>query len=169
MILVGRVAGGAFALLLLCTFFVWPYRAESVEGVVSGHATTCDIGVTSNGGWRDEVIPPGILASRVAYPLKMIAFVEDCRGVPDGRPHATELVSVSSGKVVARGVSCAGVDHSEGYPCRLEMPPIAVLEGQDRYVVRVVRQAGDEPVTAQIQLILKREWRSVVYDALLSV
>ena len=123
--------------------------------------------MTSNGGWHDEVIAPGITASRVTYPLKVNAFISDCPGILDGQPYSAELVSMRSGELVARGTSCA--DRFEGDPCRLEMPPIAALPGEDRYRISVVRRAGHMPLTADINLRLKREWRSVVWDALMSV
>ena len=165
----GCIVAAALAVLVLSVAFLWPYQAESIEGIVVENHTGCSIAVTSNGGWREEAVAPGITASRVAYPLEVIAFVDGCRGLSDERPYSAELVSSGSGQIVARGLSCAGADHSEGYPCRLEMPPIATLRGQDRYRVRVVRQAGHAPRTADIRLNLEREWRSVVWDALMPV
>jgi len=148
-------------------FFSWPYRAESIEGVVVANSTACKIWTTSNGGWREEAIAPGIHASRVAYPLDVRIFVTECRGVAQGRPYSTELVSLNSGRVVARGLSCAAVNHVEDGLCRLELPPLAALDGRDRFIVRVARTAGGIPGTAEVHLVLQREWRSVVIDGMM--
>jgi hypothetical protein len=158
---------GAFVAILL--FFAWPYRSESIESLVSGNDTGCTISTTSNGGWRHDWVVPGIPASRVAYPLKVFVFVEACRGVPGGRPYSAELVSLTSGKAVASGLSCANSRYEEEYPCRLEIPPLPRLGGHDRYRVRVVRSARERPRTAQMRLILQREWRSIVLAAIMSV
>jgi len=157
----------ALVLLIAGAGLLWPYRAERIEGAVSGNRTGCAVSVNGDWGWNEEAIAPGITALHVAYPLKMAAFVGDCSGAPGGRPHSAELISIGTGQVIARGFSCA--DRPEGYLCQLEIPPIAALQGQDRYRVSVVRRAGQAPLTADIHLSLKREWRSVVWDALMSV
>ncbi len=150
-----------FALLVL---LLMPYRLETVESIVSANGTGCAISTTSNGGWREEVG-----ASRVAYPLDIFVFVDSCAGVPEGRPLSAELVSARSGKVIALGLSCSGAEHAEGYPCRLELPPLSTLAGHDRFRVRVVKAKGQEPGAAELQLFLKREWRSAVIDGIMSV
>jgi hypothetical protein len=155
----------AIALLgvVLLTFLLRPYRLETVEGTVSANETGCAIFTTSNGGWRDDG-----LVDRVAYPLEIRVFIDGCTGVSDGRPYSATLVSARSGNVVASGLSCAGTDHGAGYPCRLELPPIRTLSGQDRFHVRVVTAKGKEVRTAELQLFRKSEWRSVVIDRIMS-
>jgi hypothetical protein len=150
-------------------FFLWPYRAETIESTVSVNKTDCSISMTSNGGWKNEMYIPGIKASRVAYPLDVRVFVDGCRGVPEGRPYSADLVSLSSGKVIAQGMYCAGTSHSEGYPCQLELPPLGSLTEQGRYIVRVRKAEIEKVATASLQLYLKTEWRSVVIDGMMSV
>jgi len=150
--------------VVLLAFLLWPYRLETVESIVSSNKTGCVISTTSSGGWRY-----GVLATRVAYPLDIRVFVDGCAGAAEGRPYSATLVSVRSGKVIASGVSCSGTDHAEGYPCRLELPPLRTLSGQDRYHVRVVTAKGQYFCTAELQFFLEREWRSVMIDGLLSV
>lgn len=153
----------------LLAFFFWPYRAETIESNISANKTNCSISMTSNGGWKDEMYLPGIGASRVAYPLAIRVFIDECRGMPEGRPYSVDLVSLPSGKVVAQGMYCAGNNHSEDHPCQLELPPLASLTDKDRYLVRVRKAAGEKVGTANLQLSLEREWRSVVIDAMMSV
>ena len=156
-------ASAAIGVALLALLF-WHYRLETVESTVSANETGCAISMTSNGGWREEG-----WTSRVAYPLEILVFVDNCVGVPEGRPYSASLVSVRSGKVVASGLSCSGTEHAEGYPCRLELPPLNTLAGQDRFRVRVVKAKGQNARTAELRLFLKREWRSAVIDGLMSV
>jgi len=146
---------------------LWPYRSERIEAVVSDNRTGCAVDVLNYSGWTNEVIVPGIWASRVNYPLDLIAVVEACPGLPDRQPHAAELRSTLSGKTMALGQSCA--DHSDDAPCSLELPALGTLEGQDRYDLFIVRRAGAKPRTARVQVTVKREWRSIAWDALLSV
>jgi hypothetical protein len=151
--------------VIIVTLLLGPYQAESIESVTSANETGCTISTTSNGGWRT-----GFMASRVAYPLNIVAFVDNCPNVSGGKPYSSELVSLSSGKVIARGQACADDRGApEEYPCRLELPPLATLRGKERYVVRVVRTAALGSSTAEIRLFLKREWRIAVWDAILSV
>ncbi|MHA6719232.1 hypothetical protein ACX40Y_07225, partial [Sphingomonas sp. RS6] len=153
----------------LLAFFLWPYRSETIESNISKNNTGCSISVTSNGGWKNEMYLPGIWASRVAYPLDVRVFVDECRNLPEGRPYSVDLVSTASGTIIARGMYCAENSRSEDYPCQLELPPLASLTDQNRYVVRVRTARRHTVVTARIQLYLKREWRSVGIDAMLSV
>ena len=157
------MATAAIGFALLSLLF-WPYRSETVESIVSANGTGCAIFTTSNGGWREEVG-----ASRVAYPLDIRVFVESCAGVPEGRPYAAVLESVRSGKVIASGLSCSGAEHAEGFPCRLELPPLTTLSRHDRFRVRVVTAKGQNAGSAELRLFLKREWRSVVIDGIMSV
>jgi hypothetical protein len=143
---------------------LWHYRLETIESIVSENQTGCEISTTSNGGWRN-----GVLSAQVAYPLDVRIFVDSCDGAPKGRPDATALVSVPSGKVIASGLSCAGSTHVEGYPCRLEIPALYTLSGQDHYRVQVVTTKGEKVRTAELRLLIRHEWRSVVLDALMSV
>lgn len=160
----GRVVASAAIGLALFSLMLWPYRLETVESIVSANQTGCAISTTSNGGWRN-----GVLAARVAYPLDVRVFVGSCTGAPKGRPDAAAIVSMPSEKVIASGLSCAGSGHAEGYPCRLEMPALYTLSGRDHYLVQVVTTKGREVPTAELRLIIKREWRYVVFDALMSV
>jgi hypothetical protein len=157
------VASASIGILLLA-FLLWPYRSEKIDSVVSANETGCAIYTASNGGWREEAG-----ASRIAYPLDIRVFVESCAGVPQGRPYAATLVSARSGKVIASGLSCSGNRLAEGYPCRLEMPPLNTLSGQDHFRIRVVVAKGEKVRSAELHLFLKREWRSVVIDAIMSV
>lgn len=157
------VASAVIGVVLLA-FLLWPYRLETVESIVSANETGCAISTTSNGGWHYEV-----LTARVAYPLDIRVFVDSCAGVPEGRPYSATLVSVRSEKVIASGLSCSGAEHAEGYSCRLELPPLHTLSGQDRFHVRVVTAKGQNVGTAELQLFLKHEWRSVVIDGIMSV
>jgi hypothetical protein len=157
------VASAAMGFALLC-LMLWPYRLETVESIVSANQTGCTISTTSNGGWRN-----GVLATRVAYPLDVRVFVNNCDDAPKGRPDATALVSMPSEKVIASGLSCARSRHEEGYPCRLEMPALYTLSGQDHYLVQVMTTKGGEVRSAELRLLIKHEWRSVVFDALMSV
>lgn len=150
-----------FALLAL---LLWRYRLETVESAVSANETGCAISTTSNGGWREE-----IWTSRVAYPLDIRVFVNNCAGVPKGRPYSAELVSVRSGRVIASGLACSGTEHAKGYPCRIELPALNTLAGQDRFRVRVLKAKGQNAGTAELRLFLKREWRSAVIDGIMSV
>jgi len=158
---IAAIAAIGFPLLAL---LLWHYRLETVESTVSANETSCSISTTSNGGWREEV-----WTSRVAYPLDIRVFVDNCSGVPDGRPYSAALVSLRSGKVIASGLSCSGTEHAEGYPCWLELPPLNTLAGQDRFRVRVFKSQGQKAGTAELRLFLKREWRSVVIDGIMSV
>jgi len=154
-------AGIGFALLLL---LLWPYRLETVESTMSANETGCVISTTSNGGWRERI---GV--SRVAYPLDIRVFVGDCAGTLEGRPYSATLLSIQSGKVVASGRSCSEGEHADRYPCRLELPPLNTLTGQDRFRVRVTRNKGQDGGVAELRLFLKREWRSGVIDGIISV
>jgi hypothetical protein len=154
------VAIGVVLLALLSR----PYRLETVESIVSANGTGCSISTTSNGGWRKEA-----WTTRVAYPLDLRVFVDNCAGVPEGRPYSATLVSVRSGTVIASGLSCSGTEHAEGYPCRLKLPPLDTLAGQDRFRVRVLKTKGNDAGTAELQLFLKHEWRSGVIDGIMSV
>lgn len=158
-LVVGIALGFALLALLL-----WPYQLETVESTVTANQTGCAISTTSNGGWRKDAS-----AVRVAYPLDILVFVEDCTGVPEGRPHSAELVAIGSEKVVAIGLSCSGAQHHADYPCRLELPPLHTLAAHDCFRVRVIKTRGQKAGTADLQLILKREWRSVQIDSLMSV
>jgi len=155
----------AIALLVL---FAWPYRLEEIKGVVSANSTACTISANSYGGWREEQLVAGVHASRVAYPLKIYVFVDECSGAPQGRPYSAQLISLNSGKTVARGLACG--DHRErDLPCRMEMPSLATLDRQDRYAVRVVRVEGAKAGIAKLDLTIRREWRSVAFAAVMSV
>jgi len=159
----GCAFAGVFVVIAV-TLLLGPYQAESIESATSANETGCTISTTSNGGWR-----AGFMASRVAYPLSIIAFVDNCPNVAKGKPYYAELVSSSSGKVIARGQACANDRGApEEYPCRLELPPLATLSGKERYVVRVARSAALGSSTAEIRLFLKRKWRLAVWDAILS-
>ena len=158
------MAIGAATCIALLVLLLWPYQLETVESAVTANATGCTISTTSNGGWREEAE-----AARVAYPLDIRVFVDGCSDVPEGRPHSAELVSPSSGKIMALGLSCSGAGHAERYPCRLELPPLDTLAGHNRFIVRVVKAKGQKAGTAELRLILKREWRSIVIDRILSV
>lgn len=160
----GCIVTSAAIGVVLLALLTWHNRLETIESTVSANGTGCSISTGSYGGWRN-----GVLESPVAYPLKIYVFVHDCPGLPEGRPYSATLVSAQSGKVVASGLSCADSAHAEGYPCRLELPPLDKLAGQDRYRVRVVKTKGQKASTAELQLFIKSEWRSVAYDALLSV
>jgi hypothetical protein len=163
----GCAAAGVLAIALL-VLFAWPYRSEEIKGVVTANATACTISANSYGGWREEQLAAGVHVSRVAYPLKIYVFVDDCRGVPQSRPYSAQLISLHSGSIVARGLACG--DHRErDLPCRIELPPLATLDGQDRYVVRVVRVPGAKADIAKLNLTLHREWRSVAFDTIMSV
>jgi hypothetical protein len=160
----GCIAAGAAFSFALAVLLLGPYRLETVESSVSANGTGCAISTTSNGGWREEVG-----ASRVAYPLDIRVFVERCAGVPEGRPNAATLVSLRSGQVVALGLSCSGTEHAEGALCRLELPPLKTLTGQDRFRIRVLKAKGQKESTADLRLFLKSEWRSAVIDGITSV
>lgn len=160
----GCLAGGATMCFALLALLFWHYRLETVESIVTANETGCAISMSSNGGWREEV-----RNSTVAYPLDIHVFVDKCPGVPEGRPYSAELVSVRSGKILASGLSCSGTEHAKDYPCRLEIPPLNTLVGQDHYRVRVLKVKGHKAKTAELQLLLKRQWRSLVFDALMSV
>lgn len=155
------VAGVGVAVLAL---LAWPYRLETVESTVLANSTGCAVSTQSYGGWREKG-----WTSQVAYPLQIFVFVEDCAGAPQGRPYSAELKPVTSGKVIALGLSCSGTEHAEGYPCRLEMPPLTTLVGHDQTLVRVVKVRGQKPGAAEVRLFIKREWRSAVLDAIMSV
>ncbi len=156
------------ATLGLLTPFCWPYRLDQVESAVSHNQTGCLIDTTSHGGWKSRSIGAGIEAAEVAYPLVVYVFVTECPGVADGRPRAAELVSVVSGMVVAHGLACANAPE-ETFPCRLEMPPLAKLDGADRYIVRVQRAPGEKIRRADLRLYVSHTWRSVLLDTLGSV
>lgn len=160
----GSVVAGAAMGVALFSLMIWPCRVETVESIVSANQTGCAISTTSNGGWRT-----GVLADQVAYPLDVRVFVDSCDDALKGRPDTAALVSMPSEKVIASGLSCAGSGHTEGYPCRLEMPALYTLSGQDHYSVQVVTTKGGEVRTAELRLFIKHEWRSVVFDALMSV
>lgn len=154
------VVATGFALLAL---LLQPYQLETVESNVTANRTGCAIFTTSNGGWRQDGT-----ATRVAYPLDVQVFVEGCESVPEGRPYSAELASARSGKIVALGLSCSGAERPKGYPCRLELPPLYTLAGHDRFSIRIAKAKGQEAGTADIQLTLKREWRGLVIDGMLS-
>lgn len=149
--------------LALLAPFCWPYRLDAVESAASRNETGCHIDTTSHGGWKSRSIGLGIDAEEVAYPLEMYVFVTDCPAVPDGRPYAADLVSVATGKVIARGLACADAPE-ENFPCRLQMPPIASLSGSDRCVVRVLVARGAPVKHADVRLYVSHAWRSVVLD-----
>ncbi|MES2045521.1 MAG: hypothetical protein V4475_16740 [Pseudomonadota bacterium] len=151
------------AVLGLLALFCWPYRLDTIESSVSRNQTGCHIDTTSHGGWKSRSIGPGIEAEEVAYPLEIYVFVTACPAVPNGRPYAAELVSVTSGKVVAHGLACANAPE-EDLPCRLQMPPVASLAGADRYVVRVLGAHGAPVRRADLRLYVSHAWRSVVLD-----
>ena len=165
----GCIFGLAAVAMALVGVLLWPYRSESIESAVSANQTGCAISSTSNGGWREDVAAPAIGTSRVAYPLSIIVFVNSCRGVPDGKPYSADLLSASSGKVIAQGVSCAGAIAAKAYPCRLELPPLASLERQDTYLVRVAKADGERVRTAKVRLYRQTRWRSLAVDAMMSV
>jgi hypothetical protein len=160
----GCLAASAATGFVLLSLLLWPYRSETVESIVSANGTGCKISTTSNGGWHE-----GIWTSSVAYPLDIRVFLERCAGVPKGRPNAATLVSVPSGKVIASRFSCSRTEHTEGYLCRFELPPLNTLSGQDRFRIRVVTAKGQNVGTAELRLFVQREWRSVVIDGLMSV
>lgn len=147
----------------LLIWLCWPYRLEEIESSVSRNETGCHIDTTSHGGWKSRSIGFGIEADEVAYPLEVYVFVTACPAVPNGRPYAAELISVTSGKVVARGLACANAPE-ENLPCRLQMPPVASLGGADRYIVRVLRAPGARVRRADLRLYVSQAWRSVVLD-----
>lgn len=148
--------------------FCWPYRLDTVESSVSRNQTGCHVDTTSNGGWKSRSIVPGIEADEVAYPLEVYVFITACPAVPHGRPYAAELISATSGKVIARGLACANAPE-EDLPCRLEIPPVASLEGSDRYTVRLLRMPGETIRRADLRLYVSHSWRSVVLDTIGSV
>jgi hypothetical protein len=49
------------------------------------------------------------------------------------------------------------------------VPPLDTLIGQDRFRVRVLKAKGQNERSAELRLFIKREWRSVVIDGLMSV
>jgi hypothetical protein len=155
-IAIGVVIGLA-ALLYL------PYQHETITGVVSKNETRCDIEVTNNSGWTTR---PAV--ERVRYPLDVFVFVTGCAGVSNGQPFSAELISAGSGKVIAQGLGCADAP-KKGDPCLLEAPPIASLKDSDRYIVRVVRAKGDAASDAELRLGSSFTWRSLAFDALMSV
>lgn len=160
----GCTATSAVFGVALLALLLWPYRLETVESVISANRTGCEISTTSNGGWQT-----GVWTSRVAYPLDIRVFVENCIDTRDGRPYSATLVSAQPEKVIAPGLSCAGAEHAEGFPCRLELPPLRKLAGHDRFRVQVVKVKGQDASTAELRLFIKSEWRSVMIDGLMSV
>jgi hypothetical protein len=166
----GCAVGCAAVAIAFLALLLWPYRLETIESLVSQNETGCSIFTTSVGGWNTEPMALGLKAERVAYPLDVRVFIVGCDGVPEGRPYSAELVCASAGAVITRGQSCADAGPAEGIRlCRLELPPLATLTGQDRYLVRVAKRRGDTPRTASIRLYLFRTWRSVVLAAIGSV
>lgn len=145
-----------------------PYRLETVEGAVSANETGCTVEVANYSGWKSRVIGPLIDAEDVAYPLQVYVFVTACSGVSKGRPYAAGVISVSSGKLVARGLACGNAPEAD-LPCRLEMPAVRSLEKSNRYVVRVLRAPGEAIRGANVRLHVSHEWRNVVLDAIGSV
>jgi len=148
--------------------FCWRYRLDTIESAVSRNETGCHIDTTSNGGWKSRSIGPGIAAEEVAYPLDIRVFVTACPSAAGGKPYAAQLVSATSGRVVARGLACGKAPEPD-FPCRLEIPPLASLEGSDRYIVRVLRVPGEPVRRADLRLYVSHAWRSVLLDALGSV
>jgi len=151
----------------LAALLYWPYRLETIVGIVSRNEAKCVVEAINHSGWAEHSIAPGISAESVKYPLQLFVFITDCPGVPDGRPFAAELID-PSGKVVARGLACSDAP-TKDYPCRLEAPPIASLRGADRYIVRVVPARGAAPKDAVLRIESSAEWRSATFDALMSV
>jgi hypothetical protein len=160
----GSKTTGTWLALLLLALLLWPYRLESVESAVLLNTTGCTIRTTSNSGWREDA-----WTSRVAYPLKVLVFVESCAGVAEGRPHSAAVAAGRSGELIASNFSCAGARYAKGLPCRLELPRIDTLTGQDRFRVSVSKVIGQTTGTAELRLFIKRQWRSVALDALMSV
>jgi hypothetical protein len=165
-----RGCAGVAALVIigLLVTLCWPYRSDNIESAASKNGTGCVVDVTNHSGWKSRSIGAGINADEVVYPLNVYVFVTDCPGVPHGRPYAVELRSATSGKVVARGLACANAPE-EDFPCRMEMSPIASLDGADRYVVRVQAMSGEPVRAVNLRLYVSHEWRSVVLDRLGSV
>lgn len=147
------------------TLFCWPYRLDAIESSVSRNQSGCQIDTTSNGGWKSHSIAPGIDAEEVAYPLDVRVFVAACPATPNGRPYAVDLISVASGKVVARGLACANAPEDD-FPCRLEMPPVASPEESGRYIVRIWRSPSEPAKLAELTLYVSHAWRSALLDRL---
>lgn len=153
--------------LAIIMFLCWPLRSEDVVGEVSRNDTGCTVEALNRGGWEYKLLLPGIHASDLKEPLNVYVFVSQCAGLPGGKPYAAQLLAAASGRVIARGLECAGAPASH-LPCRLEATPLRRSDPLD-FIVRVERVRGEKPVDAHLRVILKRKWESVVISAMMSV
>jgi hypothetical protein len=147
----------AFAVVL---FFLWPYRSEKIVSHVEGG---CDVTVGQYSGWKQTQVAPGVHASDVAYPLSLIVFVK-C----DGERPASVRLEPAPGRPGADGQDCVAGSPAEGR-CWVEAPPIASPKASHDLVLSVVRRPGAAPETVRVEVRRIRTWRSVVWDALMSV
>lgn len=161
------VAAGLIAAAALL-FFTWPYRLQTVVGLVSHNDTGCTIAVNQISDWQEGVIAPGLSTTSLKFPLTVWVFADACGGLPAGRPYAADLIAVDTGKVIATSKSCA-IRVESDFPCRLEAPPIAAGAPLPRYILRVVRKQGEAARRAEIDVTTPRQWRSGVLDAIMSV
>src|SRR3978361_757662 len=94
--------------------WLWrPYRLETMQGFVSKNETGCRIEAANYSPWKSHPIGHGIDAEDITYPLEVYVFVTGCPAVPNGRPYAAELISLTSGKVVAHGLACANAPQED--------------------------------------------------------
>jgi hypothetical protein len=161
----GCISASMFALVVVL-FFVWPYRLETVSAVVGANLTGCTIDASQVSDWHERTLLPLVHASDQADPLQVFLFVDACPGQPAGKPFAVEL-RAPNGKLLAAGIACGAAGRSE-YPCRIEAPPIA-RAGDHHFTVRIIRSHVGIAVDVPIEVKTAYEWRSVVWEGMMSV
>ncbi len=151
---------GAALAVVVAVYFLWSYRLEEVVARSDG---ACEVKVSQRSDWTRKQLAPGVDASDVAYPLVVVAWI-DCGGE---RPLSARL-EPAPGRPGVDAEDC-GPGAAPDTVCGFTVPPIAAPSASHDLVVRMVRRPGAAPETIRVEIRRVRTWRSVVWDAMMSV
>lgn len=161
---IGCAIPAAMLLVSLLACLLWPYRAQTVVGVVAENHTPCAVKVNQISGWKRLDIGPYVHSEDLAYPLRVVVF-PTCGDEP---PFSARLSPITPGDGIVESVDCGNTPTPDGH-CRLEASPITSRSAAHSYIVRIVRRRGEAPVDFRLDVTTPYAWRSVVIDAILSV
>ncbi|MEZ0243976.1 MAG: hypothetical protein ACAH11_11420 [Sphingomonas sp.] len=149
---------GIAAFVVAATLVVWPYRLEGVAVRVTANSTGCTVDVRNWSGWTHDAALPIFDTTRLADPVDVHLLVDDCPGVPGGKPASVTLHHAGG---VRAGESCGPKGRAD-FVCQVAVPPAL-----GRY--RLTVETAGKPQAVEVEVRREMEWRSATLDGIMSV